>query len=171
MKKVKLVAILMLFVLALTACTTPQPAKPTTTIYGMQFEVEETWAFEENEGGTLIYFNENDEGCLLVSMPFASDADNVDVENVGNMLKAIALFSGADIPEVSVVEISIGGKSAFYSEATLANGDIVHSQVLYCLCDDGTAIYAWMYMAPPNEYEANVEKVKAILNSIVFIEE
>jgi len=179
MKKTKVFTILMLFVFTFTACAKQAPEefveieKPTTTIYNMQFEIEESWVIEKDgEGGIYIYFNETDElGLHIYRNPdiAAQIVGELDADDVFYIVDTIAYFSGFDAPVEPAIEISINGNPAFCYEGPLVNDDLLYANFFYCVYDNGPDYFVWSYTARPAEFEANIEKVKAILNSTVFV--
>ena len=172
MKKVKIIAMLMLFVLALTACTTPQPAKSTATAYGLQFEVEEDWVVEEVEGFTYVYFSESETNYLVFMQPTAVTSEIVvDEETVTYLVEMFAMIAGGEAPEVTVTELTIDGRTVYSSEAEIIVNNAVFAKVAIWMCVDNSNSYMWMYLEGPDTYDQYYSNVKALTESIVFVGE
>ena len=174
MKKTKILAILMLFVLAFTACTTPEPQKPTATAYGLQFEVEEDWEIQEQEGYVLVCFNEAQYNFLTFFQPntIYISQKPLDEESAILLVKLYSIsMIGGIASDVTATEMTIDGRVVWAGEASVIVNDTTSMKITIWMCMDDSNSYVWMYFENAETYDQYIASAQAVMDSIIFVGE
>ena len=195
MKITKILALTLVFALALTGCTRPNPevsSVPESSVVestpqsiapvvdgdayvfadALEFEVESGWRFDYDEAGTLnIQLNTTGFAYMLFVTPMEAPFLYINEEMATMALEEMTTVLGGEVTLHEVSEVAVAGETAYIIVADLKVNETMTFKMTFWMCkpESGNMAFAWIYMAMAENYDECLPQAQGLVDSIRFI--
>ena len=182
MKRITAIVLALILIFTLASCTRPVSAPSSVpvnmadistpaldgkpyTVYGIQFEANESWKIFEMDGATAVFFNNSLMCYFVFTDPEGIGAGTLSRKGVESVVAGFCETFGSNAVAGTISEVIVNEKKFWtVNVSSTLEGQQVEATVW--LYGDDTAWYAFAFVAIPEDYETYLPYAQALLKSI-----
>jgi hypothetical protein len=145
--------------------STPELDGVAYTAYGIQFEANEDWWVTEIGTHTYIVFYDTETCSFLLVAPKDARYNTLAKAYVEGYAIGFSASLGSNSSIGTATQVVVDNKNVWTIDASATvNGQKM--EITIWMYGDNDVIYTWIFLATPDDYEANLPYVQAVIKSM-----